>query len=442
MFGYDLAIMAGANIYLREQFQLSNVGFGFTQVSAVLGCIAGPIAGGWLCDYAGRKKTLILSSVFLMVSAIFTAVAPDIMTLNIFRFIGGIGIGLCSVCSPMYIAETAPSRIRGAFGVMYQLAIVVGTVISAIVAYYLARLFSETTCWRWMFASEVVAIGVFVLFLFFLPESPRWLFSRGSRKDALAVLKMIDGEEYAVSELEQMEKSSFSGQNSLFVNILRPGIGKLFAIGFLLAFFNTWTGWTNMSGYIPYLFQKAGLSDKSQAILQLAFAYGFMLVVTTLACFLVDRIGRKPIWIFSSALMTVGMFLLGLAFYFNMTGIFILVIISLCAIPHSFALGPLPWLMMSEIFPTNIRAKAVSVTTTVLWIFIFLAGFVFPLIADYSEKKIGSVAGVFWLFSVISFFALIFGFTLLPETKGKTLEEISGSSTDPESLICSNDQQR
>ena len=439
MFGYDLAIMAGANIYLREQFQLSNAGFGFTQVSAVLGCIAGPIAGGWLCDFAGRKKTLILSSVLLMVSAIFTAIAPDIISLNIFRFVGGIGVGLCSVCSPMYIAETAPASIRGAFGVMYQLAIVIGTVISAMVAYYLTRLLPETTCWRWMFASEVAAIGVFILFLFFLPESPRWLLNRGFYNEALAVLKKVDGSEYATKELQQMKMSvSLKQQPSTVFEVLKPRFRKILIIGLLLALFNTWTGWTNMSGYIPFLFQKAGVSDKSEAILQLAFAYGFMLVVTTLACFLVDRIGRRPIWIFSSALMTVGMFLLGLVFYFNMTGIFILIVISLCAIPHSFALGPLPWLMMSEIFPTNVRAKAVSITTTVLWIFIFLAGFIFPLIADYSEKKTGSVAGVFWFFSAISFFALIFGFTLLPETKGKTLEEISGLSSDTERRISEN----
>jgi len=205
LFGYDLAIMAGANIYLREQFQLSEIGFGFTQVSAVLGCIAGPMTGGWLCDFSGRKKTLILSSVLLAVSAVFTAVAPDIVSLNIFRFIGGIGVGLCSVCSPMYITEIAPARIRGSLGVMYQLAIVVGTVFSAMVAYYFARLLPETTCWRWMFASEMAAIGLFVLFLFFLPESPRWLFNRGFFNEALAVLKKVDGSEYAAKELQQME---------------------------------------------------------------------------------------------------------------------------------------------------------------------------------------------------------------------------------------------
>ena len=184
LFGYDLAIVASANFMLKEQFNLSDAAFGFITVSAVLGCIPGPFLGSWLCDYLGRKKTLIIASILLAVSAIVTAIAQDIYTFNVFRFIGGVGVGLCSVGSPMYIAEIAPAHKRGMLGLMYQMAIVIGSILSALTAYFLARSLDDSLSWRWMFGAETFAVLFYVMFLFILPRSPRWLAERGLDDEA------------------------------------------------------------------------------------------------------------------------------------------------------------------------------------------------------------------------------------------------------------------
>ena len=175
LFGYDLAIMGGANVYLKDQFQLSDAMFGFTSASAVLGCIVGPFFGAWFCDRIGRRNTLIVACVLLAVGSLLTAIPNDMITFNLFRIVGGLGVGLCSIASPMYTNEIAPARWRGALGFMYQLAIVVGSVIAAWAAWYLARNLEPTVSWRWMFVSELIFLALFAVALFLVPESPRWL---------------------------------------------------------------------------------------------------------------------------------------------------------------------------------------------------------------------------------------------------------------------------
>jgi|GEM_PF-79930 len=511
LFGFDLSLISGANIYLKDQFSLSDKMFGFTTASAALGCIAGPLLGAWLCDGIGRRNTLIFASALLGISAFMTAIPKDIFTFNVFRIVGGIGVGLCSIGSPMYIAEVSPARKRGALGIMYQLAIVVGAVFSIFICWILAKMLPDDTSWRWMFASELFAVAPFVIFLYFLPKSPRWLAEKNREEEALQVLAKIDGPEYAQAELLEI-RNSLSTEKSTFAELFAPGIRIALLIGILLAFFNNWTGWSGLGGYIPYLFQRAGVSDRADAILQGVIAYGVMGVFTTAACFLVDRFGRKPLWLFASSLMIFATALVGIVFHFDITSpILILMAISLCAIPHALALGPIPWLMMSEIFPTRLRAKAVAITTTFLWCTVFSVAYLFPVIASYSEKNlpiynapamtaatialhdtnpdtitdsgngfktarfqsgqkinisgasdqnnnktftiaevsagtitlsekdiltneasgkqiklhVGSVALAFWLYSAICVSAVIFGLKLLPETKGKTLEQIA-----------------
>ena len=426
LFGYDLAIVASANFMLKEQFHLSDSAFGFVTVSAVLGCIPGPFLGGWLCDWLGRKKTLIIASFLLAISAIITAIARDMVTFNIFRFIGGVGVGLCSVGSPMYIAEVAPARMRGMLGLMYQMAIVIGSILSATAAYFFVKYLPDTISWRWMFGAETIAVFGYAIFLFILPRSPRWLAERGHDKEALEVLTRIDGSVYAQKELAEI-KESMSEETGTFADFLKPGVKKALIIGLLLAVFAQTTGWSVLGGYLPFLFQKAGVSDAAGAILQFVFAYVIMGVMTIVACALVDRIGRKPLWIYGSLLMAIATALMGMVYQFNITGIAVLLIASLCAIPHAFALGPLPWLMMSELYPTKIRAKAVAASTTLLWITIFFMAWIFPILSSYSEKILGSTAGAIWVFVVVNICSVFFGIKLLPETKGRTLEDIAES---------------
>jgi len=425
LFGYDLAIMGGANVYLREQFALSPAMFGFTTASAGLGCIMGPLFGGWFCDRIGRRTTLIVACLLLGIGSLFTAIPNDVLTFNIFRVVGGLGVGLCSIASPMYTNELAPARWRGGLGFMYQLAIVVGSVMAAAAAWLLANWLPPEVSWRWMFGSELVFVAIFAGLLFLVPESPRWLAERGHTAAAQAIFTRIDGPEFAATEMAQVEKS-LAAEAGTFRELFAPGLRMALFVGLCLALFNNYTGWSAMSSYLARLFELGGFS-RTDAIFQFLLAYGFMGLMTLVACVLVDRVGRRPLWVVSSVMMIAANALLGLVFHFNFTGIVVLTAVFLVAIPHSFALGPLPWLMMSEIFPTRIRARAVAITTTFIWLVGFMASYLFPLLADLSQELIGSIAGVFWLSGTISVLALVFGVTLLPETKGRTLEEIADS---------------
>jgi SP family arabinose:H+ symporter-like MFS transporter len=396
----------------------------------VLGCIVGPFFGAWLCDYLGRRNTLIAACVLLAVSAVLTAIPKDVHTFNVFRIAGGVGVGLCSIASPMYTNEIAPARWRGGLGFMYQLAIVVGLVFSAVIAWLLAKWLPGDVSWRWMFASELIFVAIFAVLLFLVPESPRWLAERGRYAEAEAVFTRIDGPQFAAAEMAEV-RQSLDAEVGTFSELFEPGLRKALFVGLCLAFFNNYTGWSAMAGYITHLFEVGGL-ERTDAILQYLIAYSFMGVMTLLACGLVDRVGRRPLWLVSSVVMIAANTLIGLVFHLGITGWPVLAAFFLCAIPHSFALGPLPWLMMSEIFPNRIRPRAVAITTTFIWAVGFAAASLFPVLAAWSKETIGTIAGVFWLSAATCLLALWFGWTLLPETKGRTLEEIADSWRVPE----------
>jgi SP family arabinose:H+ symporter-like MFS transporter len=438
LFGYDLSVMGGANLYLRDQFHLSPAALGFATASATLGCIVGPFLGGWLCDVLGRTRTMMVACALLGIGAIFTG-WPDhalalwltggssVMTsFNIFRIVGGVGVGLCSVASPMYISETAPPRMRGGLGTMYQLAIVVGSITAPFVSWLIAKNVSDATAWRWMFASEIVPVVIFIVLLWFLPQSPRWLANKGRDQEALEVLSSVDGPDFAKQEMAAI-KTSLAEEPGTFSELFSPGLRYALLIGILLAFFNNWTGWSVMGGYIPLLLEASGLKDRSAQVLQYTLSYGAMGVVTLIACWTVDKAGRRPLWLLGSALMAAITFLTGLVFHFHWTGGIVLLVLVLCTVPHGIALGPLPWLMMSEIFPNRVRGRAVALNTAFLWITIYSAAQLFPIMDAASRKAIGSAGGVFWLFTVVCIAAFWFGWRILPETKGRTLEEIAAS---------------
>jgi SP family arabinose:H+ symporter-like MFS transporter len=426
LFGFDLSLIGAANIYLKDQFHLTEEMLGFTSASAALGCVFGPFLGGWLSDKIGRERTMMLAALLLAAGAIMTAIAPDIFLFNAFRIVGGVGIGICSVASPLYIAEIAPAKMRGKLGLTYQLAIVVGSTAAPLAAYAILQVFPEATAWRWMFASQMAVIVLFIPFLFLIPPSPRWLADRGRFDDALDVLRKVHGDEVAADELDEI-KASLSTETGGFRELIQPGIRYALLIGILLAFFNNWTGWSSMASYIPILFEMAGVAQRHIAILQFSFTYLAMALVTLASMWMIDRFGRRPLWIFASLLMAGITGVTGLVFAFQIKGAFLLLVIILCTVPHGLALGALPWLMMSEIFPNRVRAKAVAVTTTFLWLMIFSAAQFFPMLIGGSQRMIGSPAGAFWLFSLICMAAALFGWRMMPETKGRSLENIADS---------------
>lgn len=424
LFGYDLVIISGAQIFVRDQFGLTPQQFGFATSSALLGCIAGPFLGARICDRFGRKAALLLAAMLFAVGAVGTAVARDITDFNLFRILGGIGVGLASLASPMYIAEVAPAKARGRLGLMYQLAITVGAVAATIVSYFLARDMAPTIAWRWMFASVIAPVVVFSLLLIRLPASPRWLAEKRRFSEALALLSRIGGEEDGRREMTEIE-SSMHTEVGNFRELLRPGMRAAVATGIILAVLNNWTGWTGIAFYLPTLFQLAGYTKASDAIAQNVLVMAGTVLLTLISIWLVDRVGRRPLWITCSAAMCVFLVLTGVLFQRNATGGAVVLVVFLCAIPHAMALGPLPWLMMSEIYPTRLRAKAVSLSTTLLWVAGFTGPLAFPMLESLSERIFHSIAGVFWLYSCICLFSFIWGWKFLPETRGRSLENIA-----------------
>lgn len=450
LFGYDLGLIGAANVYLEEQFSLSAAELGFATASAVLGCILGPFLGAWVCDAIGRKKTMIIAALLLAVSAVFTAV-PDVMadgsrdgvlwSFNFFRFVGGLGVGLCSIASPMYIAELAPPARRGRFGLMYQLAVVLGHAVAPLIAWGIVAWLRirygvqqgdvpeawALQPWRWMFFSEMLSIVAFVGFVFRLPESPRWLAEKGRFDEAENVLSLIDGPAFARTEIDEIRRTLHAEQGR-WADLLAPGMLWALCIGILLAFFNNWTGWSAIAAYIPRLFEAAGYR-REDAIRDFVFVYGAMAVLTLVSISLADRVGRRPLWMAASLLGAVITLLCGFVFAWGWKGTSVMIVIALITIPHGLALGGLPWLMMSELYPTRLRAKAVAVTTTTLWCFIFTGAYLFPSITGWSERAVGSVAAAFWLFTGVCILSFLFGWLLMPETRGRTLEDIGESWT-------------
>jgi SP family arabinose:H+ symporter-like MFS transporter len=437
LFGYDGAIMGAAIPFMADQFHLSPTMRGFVMTNGAIGCLFGPFVGGWLCDKIGREKTLIVCASLLGVGALMTALANKVAlpggfvistltVFNTFRIVGGFAIGLGSIASPMYIAEVAPPRIRGKLGITYQLALVIGSAVAPLAAYPISLYFPAETSWRWMFASQLVVVALLFLFLFMLAPSPRWLAEKGRFAEALGVLRKIHEPALADRELAEI-KAAVNEEHGGWAELLLPGLRYALLIGCLLAFFNNWTGWSAMGGYITTLVELSGVTSHSTAVLQFAFTYVAMAIVTAFSLLLVDRVGRRPLWIFASILMALVTFAAGLVFHFHLHGWVVLLVLCLCTVPHGIALGGLPWLMMSELYPNRVRAKAVAVTTTFLWLVIYSCGQLFPIFLKISTDEMGSAAGVFWLFTVICILSTIFGCTIMPETKNRTLEDIARS---------------
>lgn len=454
LFGYDLNIIAGAQQYLRDHFTLSDKAFGFAMASALIGCLCGPFVGAWVCDKIGRRKSLIFASILFGVSAIGTAV-PDriadslaailpagiyevkalgallsgIGCFNVFRIIGGIGVGLASVASPMYIAEIAPKKIRGMLVTMNQMAIVVGSLCAIIVAYLLAE-HVENYQWNWMFASELVPIIMFVIFLCLVPETPRWLAERRRVEEASAVLTRLHGAAEARREIAEINDEIEHEKHTPKVSISElfgPAIKIAVFIGVVLSLMSQWTGWSMTAFYMPTIYAQAGIDDPAKAVFWTIVPNIANLIFTIIAIASVDRAGRRLLYLICTLAMTVTMSMLGLIFVFGIQGWPVVLVLSLTAAPHAIGMGALSWLVVSEIFPTRTRALAMSFCAIWLWIGCWIVTFLAPVLFTLSNKLLGVPSGVFFLCALVSFLSFFFILKMLPETKGRSLEEIAKS---------------
>ena len=422
LFGYDTAVVAGAIGFIQEKYTLSPAMTGWAASCALVGCMAGAMLAGWLSDKLGRKKVLMIAGFAFAVSSIGILIPSGIEYFIFFRFIGGIGIGIASILAPMYISEIAPADIRGRLISIYQLGIVTGILLIYFVNAGIAGLhdnaWNVNSGWRWMFGSGLVPSLIFILLLLPIPESPRWLAKQNRWNEADVILAKVNGRENADKEIAAIRESLTEQQGS-FLDLLKPGLRTALTIGIVLAIFSQITGINVIMYYAPEIFKATG-SGSSSALMQTIWVGSINLLLTIVAIKYVDKLGRKKLLLIGSAGMAVCLAIVGLAFYTESAGGYwvlagILLYISFFAI----SLGPLTFVVVAEIFPNHIRGRAMSVAIFFLWLSVYLVSQTFPMLL----ASIGS-AYTFWIYMITSVMAFIFIWKVVPETKGKTLEQI------------------
>ncbi|UXM69192.1 sugar porter family MFS transporter [Elizabethkingia anophelis] len=366
LFGYDTAVISGAIGFMRSFYQLSDIMTGWVASCALLGCIAGAMYSGKLSDRSGRKKVLMLSAVLFTISSIGTAMAPNLWFFVLFRIIGGMGIGIASMLSPMYISEMAPASVRGRLISVFQLGIVTGILVIYFVNAYIAGIHNEawniSTGWRWMFGSGIIPSVIFILLLLTVPESPRWLASQKKQSEALVILSQINGSTAAQQELDSINESLKDEVPFSLASLKGSKLKKALITGILLAVFSQFTGINAIMYYAPEIFKSTGTGTDS-AFIQTVLVGVINVAFTLIAIKYVDSWGRKKLLLSGISGMTICLCIIGLAFYTQQQGYLVLIAILGYIAFFAMSLGPLTFVVIAEIFPTKSRATAMSITT-------------------------------------------------------------------------------
>jgi SP family arabinose:H+ symporter-like MFS transporter len=384
----------------------------------LFGCIIGVISAGKPSDIFGRKKTLMAAAFLFVVSAIGSALASKLVVFILYRILGGLGVGIASMLSPMYISEISPAERRGRLVSFNQLAIVIGILLAFISNALLVD--TGENNWRWMLAVMGIPALLFFIFLFFAPESPRWLVQKGFSEKAFVILEKINGDEKARNELKVIEESITEEEDTgTFREVFSPRMRPVLFMGVFLCVFSQITGINSIMYYAPVIFQSIGAAASS-AVAQTAIIGGGNLIFTFVAISLVDRLGRKPLLIGGVTGMIVSLTSIATAFYLKRTdGYIILVLILMYIASFSASVGAVTWVIVSEIFPNKLRSKAMSISIVSLWLANFFLILVFPLMLN----RLGGAAS-FLFFDAMCVLLLLFTIIKLPETKGKSLEEL------------------
>jgi sugar porter (SP) family MFS transporter len=418
LFGYDIGVISGAILFIKKDLSLSPGLEEIVVSSVLLGSLVGAAAGGILADHLGRRRLLIITAVVFGLGAIGAALAPGTAPLIGARVLAGTAIGSASFVAPLYISEIAPLKIRGKLVAINQVALTSGIVISYVIDYA----FAGTGAWRWMFALAVIPAAAFGIGLMFIPNSPRWLVSRGHTDQARAVLERIRGPEQVAGELSEIQHS-VAQQQGHWSELLSPLLRQAMIVGVGLAIAQQITGINTVIYYAPTILKLAGLASASVAILASVGVGVVNVALTLVAMQLIDRVGRRPLLLLSLAGMALSLFGLGLAFALPQLrgSLSWIAVASLMVYVGSFAvgLGPVFWLMLAEIYPLRIRGRAMSVGTIANW-----SANLIVALSFLTLTQIVGTATTFWLYGVISIAAWLFAFYLVPETKGRSLEEI------------------
>lgn len=443
LFGYDTAVISGTVSALNYYFVLprglsemsANSLLGFTVSSALIGCIIGGAIAGFMSNAFGRKKSLIFSAILFMITSIGSAI-PEVgfhpighggytvlTQFIIYRIIGGVGVGMASLLSPLYIAEISPANKRGKLVSYNQLAIITGMMVVYFVNYFISFQGSDSWInvigWRWMFGSEIVPAVLFFLLLYSIPETPRWLVMKGHDQKAMSILNKLNGAEDAKQIIGEIRESLAFKEGNLF------SYGwKLIVIGILLAVLQQFVGINVVLYYGPEIFKSMG-SRTNAALLQTVIVGSVNLTFAIVAINTVDRFGRKPLQMLGALIMAIAMVALGFVFLSTSLGLAALFCMLLYMAGFSFSWGPVVWVLLSEIFPNKIRGRAMSIAVAMMWISNYLVSWTFPML-DRSTSLTNTFhhGFAYWVYGLMAIFAGLFMWKMVPETKGRTLEQM------------------
>jgi len=434
LFGYDWVVIGGAKFFYERFFDITDQpGLqGIAMSSALMGCIPGALLAGYLSDNIGRKRSLTAAAILFTISALGSGMADSFTWFMTYRILGGIGIGLASVISPVYIAELAPKKMRGKFVALNQLNIVIGILLAQLINYLIAEevplnagnefilnSWNGQMAWRWMFWSETLPAFLFFLLSFIIPESPRYLVIKNRSEAALKVLNRTGSQEYARSVLNEIS-SSIKG-SSLANGLLQLTSLKyrpILILGMVLAAFQQWCGINIVFNYAEEVFTSAGFGI-SDSLFNILITGAVNLVFTFVAIRTVDGWGRRKLMLFGAAGLAISYTVLGISYYTGAKGGVVLIIITVAIAIYAMSLAPVTWVILSEIFPNKIRGSAMALATATLWVASTLLVLLFPFI-----KALVNISGAFWLYAIICLAGFLYILKKLPETKGKSLEEV------------------
>ena len=440
LFGYDWVVIGGAKPFYELYFGIADNASmqGLAMTVALVGCMGGAMLCGTLADRIGRKRLLVAASVIFLLSSLAVGAARSFGFFLVARLVSGVGIGLASGLSPMYIAEVAPSAIRGKLVSLNQLTIVLGILAAQLTnwliadaipagstATQIAASWNGLTAWRWMFWAAIVPSGVFFVLAFLIPESPRWLTMKGRERQALGILTRIGGGVYAEAELRAVREANAAdaSQGGLRLLLSRP-YRRVLVIGLVVACFQQWCGTNVIFNYAQEIFQAAGY-EIGDVLFNIVVTGIANVAFTIVAIFTVDRWGRKALMMLGAGGLC-GIYLtLGTCYYLQASGFFMIVLVVAAIACYAMTLGPCTWVLLSEIFPNRVRAVAVATSTFALWVGSSTLTYTFPLL----NQALGSY-GTFWIYSAVCLAGFIFMARMLPETKGRSLEQLEHELVD------------
>lgn len=425
LFGYDTAVISGAVGFLQIKFSLTSAEVGWVTSCILIGCAIGVSVAGILSDLFGRKKILALSAIIFALSLLGAAFSSSYLVLVIWRMLAGVGIGLTSLITPLYIAEMAPADVRGKLVSVNQLAITIGIFIvyfiNAAIASGSGNAWNVSTGWRWMMGIGVIPSALFLIALIPAGESPRWLAQHGKKGEALKVLKKVESNELvAKQQFEEIQKAETAVDDTKFSDLFNKTWLPVLIIGVLLALFQQFSGSNAIMYYAPEIFKGAGFGQNGAFMATVSIGV-INMVITVVSLGLVDRIGRKKLLGWGSLAMSLCLLVVAICFFTRASTAITLTFILLAIASYAISLAPVTWLLISEIFPSKIRGRAMSICTVVLWLSDFTLSYTFPILT----QNIGE-GWTFMLYVVVTALSALFVWKMVPETQGKSLEEIEG----------------